>query len=157
MDSLKTLIEGSRETPALFDTILDRVRPLESQFDILLLTGDLLRFRHVVGRAAINQIGLAARRFAEDVNEGNAPSKMRPFLSADRETRVWCHILASLNLDGGGDLEFLQLQHFAPLVFEDLLEKFKTEMVHISDAADFGAIEAAKKGSGSLSRGGTGS
>ena len=145
------------EHPLLFDSIVERITPPAETFEITLLTGDALRFRHIEGRAALRQIREAAHRFADSVTPLNAPEAMRPFVSSDRATMIWCHILGTLNLDGGGTLGFLQIQHHGPLVFDDLLEQFKSALVHIAEKAEMREIDRAKKGSRSRCSGATGS
>jgi hypothetical protein len=149
--------EGAPDSPLLFDSIVARIRPPSESFEVELATGDVLRFRHVQGRDAFRRIREAAHRFAEGVTAINAPEPMRPFVSSDRETMIWCHILGALCLDGGGAWGFLQIQHYGPIVFDDLLDKFKTELLHAAEQVETEEIDRAKKGSGSRCCGATGS
>ena len=143
--------------PLLFDSIVSRIRPGAESFEVRVVTGDTLRFRHLHGRDAFRQIRDAAHRFADNVTPVNAPEAMKPFVDVNRETKIWCHILAALNLDEGGVLEFLKIQHYGPIVFDDLLEKFKTELIHVAEQVEMQEIDRAKKGSGSRCCGATGS
>jgi hypothetical protein len=151
------ITEGNGDSPLLFDSIVRRITPSEQTFEVALATGDVLRFRHVRGRDAFRQIRQAAHRFADGVTPLNAPAEMKPYLPPDRETMIWCHILGALNLDGGGALGFLKIQHFGPVVFDDLLEKFKTALAHVAEQVETQEIDRAKKGSGSRCCGATGS
>jgi len=150
------ITEGPTDMPLLFDSIIERVRPAAETFEVALATGDVLRFRHVYGRDAFRQIRQAAHRFAEGVTPLNAPAAMKPYVS-DRETMIWCHILAALNLDGGGVWGFLQIQHYGPALFDDLLESFKTELLHVAEQTETQEIDRAKKESGRRCCGATGS
>ena len=69
----------------------------------------------------------------------------RDVVAEDRSTMIWCHLMAALNLDGGTVWDFLKIQHHAPLVFEDLLESFQTELLHAAEVAETSAIDQAKK------------
>jgi len=151
------VIEGVADAPLLFDSLIARIKPHCDTFELKLLTDDVLRFRHVVGRDAFRRIRDAAHRFAESVTPVNAPEAYRPFVACDRDTLIWCHLLAALCLDEGGLLGFLQIQHYGPIVFDDLLEKFKTELVHVAEQVEMEEIDRAKKGSRSRSSGATGS
>ena len=144
-----TITEGESASPLLFDSIVSRIRPLADSFEIAIATGDVLRFRHVRGRDALRQIREAAHRFAEGVTTVNAPLEMKAFVSSDRQTMIWCHMLGALNLDGGTAWSFLQIQYYGPVVFDDLLEQFKTELLHVAEATEMRDIDLAKKGSGS--------
>jgi len=141
----------------LFDSIVSRIKPDSDSFEVEMATGDVLRFRHVAGRDAFRRIREAAHRFADGVTALNAPAAMKEFVSPDRETMIWCHILGALNLDGGSAWGFLKIQHYGPIVFDDLLEKFKDEMLHVADQVEAQEIDRAKKGSRSRSPGATGS
>ncbi len=151
------IVDGVSESSLLFDSIIQRVRPVDEAFSVVLATGDVLRFRHVLGRDAFRQIRQAAHRFADGVTRLNAPIQVREFVSDDRSTMVWCHLLGALSLDGGGVWEFLRLQHFGPVVFEDLVEQFKAELIHVAEQVETREIDRAKKGSRSRCCGATGS
>ena len=151
------IVDGVSESSFLFDSIIERVRPSADFFSVELATGDVLRFRHVLGRDAFRQIRQAAHRFADGVTRLNAPIQVREFVSDDRSTMVWCHLLGALSLDSGGVWEFLRLQHFGPVVFEDLVEQFKSELIHVAEQVEAREIDRAKKGSRSRCCGATGS
>jgi len=153
----RIVTDGVSDGSLLFDSIVDRVRPRAESFFITLATGDVLRFRHVLGRDAFRQIRQAAHRFADGVTAMNAPPAMREFVSSDRSTMVWCHILCALNLDGGGVWGFLKIQHYGPIVFDELVEQFKLELIHVAEQVETQEIDRAKKGSRSRSSGETGS
>ena len=143
--------------PLIFDTIVSKIKPAEESFAIVLITGDVLRFRHIIGRDSFTQIKNAANRFADAITEKNAPAPLRPYVSTDRATMVWCHMMGATNLDGGGELGFLKIQHFGPVVFDDLLRQFTKALAHVEEQVEVAAVEEAKKGFRSRSSGETGS
>jgi len=151
------MVEGVSSPPALFDRILERVRPSEEGFSVRLVTGDALRFRHVQGRDSFGQIREAAHRFAAAIDPRRAPDALKPFAGASTETKVWCHILGALSMDEITANQFLELQHVAPIVFDAMLESVKLGTVNCLGLLETVAIDTAKKGSRSRSCGATGS
>ena len=137
--------EEREEKPLVFDSIYEHLLPGVSEFQVQLATGDTISFRHLKGRDAFRKLRNAAQRFAEGVKVANAPEAVREFVAEDRSTMIWCHLMAALNLDGGTVWDFLKIQHHAPLVFEDLLESFQTELLHAAEVAETSAIDQAKK------------
>ena len=130
----------------VFDSILGRVSNSESTFSIVLETGEELRFRHVFGRDAFRQLREAAHRFAEGVTPLSAPSGLRAYVDVSHETKVWCWLMGAMSLDdGAGELAFLKIQHQAPVLFEMILEEFKTGILHLDAQAEMAAIDDAKK------------
>ncbi len=150
-------LEEVTPSPLIFDDFLERIKPANDSFEIAMLTGDRLRFRHVYGRDSFRQIRDAANGFADSVTAEKAPPAMQPYVPSDKATKVWCHIMAQLSLDQWGELNFLKIQHYAPIVFDDLQKKFMTEMTHVSSSQEMAEIDSAKKGSAPASSGGTAS
>jgi len=142
-DSL--FVEEPADHPLLFDSIVARIKPDRESFEVEIATGDRLRFRHVQGRDAFARIRAAAHRFADGVTELNAPEAMKQFVSSDRETMIWCHLLGALSLDGATAWHFLRIQFHGPVLFDDLLEKVKSELLHVAEQTEIQEIDLAKK------------
>jgi hypothetical protein len=129
------------------ERVLAGALAVDTSFEIHLDSGDVLRFRHLVGRDRFVQLRAAAHRFADGARTSNSPAAMRPYLDVSRDTKIWCWLMGALSMDeGAGELVFLKIQHHAPVLFEMILEEFKAGLVHLDNSAWVREVESAKKG-----------